>query len=169
MPTVNIYEAWTKLSELVDLAASGTDGAIERSAHRMALISDGRHFGGVDLAVGHRGKGIQLGLQLRGQRLWIIFLLISLLCCYNFDAVLGGLGYRSHHDFYGASKTEQAVHHLHLADATKLSAQHLGELGLSQAQHLRRLLLAPSAFSQNLPNLRDQLRLYQYLFRIRKA
>ena len=53
------------------------DGAVERAAHRMAPISDGRHICGVDLALRHRGQNIQLGLQLWGQRLWVTSLHIS--------------------------------------------------------------------------------------------
>jgi prevent-host-death family protein len=39
MPTVNIYEARTKLSELVDLAASGTDVVILRRGKEVALLT----------------------------------------------------------------------------------------------------------------------------------
>jgi prevent-host-death family protein len=39
MPTVNIYEARTKLSELVDLAASGTDVVISRRGNAVARIT----------------------------------------------------------------------------------------------------------------------------------
>src|ERR1035441_1916626 len=42
-----------------------------RPTYRMAPIGDGRHFGGVDLALRHGGKSIQLGLQLRRQRLGV--------------------------------------------------------------------------------------------------
>jgi antitoxin (DNA-binding transcriptional repressor) of toxin-antitoxin stability system len=39
MPTVNIYEARTKLAELVDLAASGTDVVITRRRYAVARIT----------------------------------------------------------------------------------------------------------------------------------
>ena len=39
MPTVNIYEARTKLAELVDLAASGTDVVILRRGKEVARIT----------------------------------------------------------------------------------------------------------------------------------
>jgi prevent-host-death family protein len=39
MPTVNIYEAKTQLSKLVDLAASGTDVVIARSGHPVARLT----------------------------------------------------------------------------------------------------------------------------------
>jgi hypothetical protein len=50
-------------------ARSSLASAIERPAHRVAPIGDGRHICGVDLAVENRGQGVQLGLQLRGRRL----------------------------------------------------------------------------------------------------
>jgi prevent-host-death family protein len=39
MPTVNIYEARTKLAELVDQAASGTDVVITRRGKEVALLT----------------------------------------------------------------------------------------------------------------------------------
>ena len=39
MPTVNIYEARSKLSELVDQAASGTDVVILRRGKEVALLT----------------------------------------------------------------------------------------------------------------------------------
>ena len=39
MPTVNIYEAKTKLSKLVDLAASGTDVVIARAGKPVARLT----------------------------------------------------------------------------------------------------------------------------------
>ncbi|HEY1209184.1 MAG TPA: type II toxin-antitoxin system prevent-host-death family antitoxin [Terracidiphilus sp.] len=39
MPTVNIYEARTKLAELADLAASGTDVVITRRGKAVARIT----------------------------------------------------------------------------------------------------------------------------------
>jgi len=39
MPTVNIYEAKTKLSELVDLAAGGTDVVIARRGKAVARLT----------------------------------------------------------------------------------------------------------------------------------
>jgi len=39
MPTVNIYEARTKLAELADLAASGTDVVIARRGNAVARIT----------------------------------------------------------------------------------------------------------------------------------
>jgi hypothetical protein len=47
------------------------DGAIEGPANRFAPIRDRRHFGGVYLTLRHCGKSIQLGLQMRRERLWI--------------------------------------------------------------------------------------------------
>jgi prevent-host-death family protein len=39
MPIVNIYEAKSQLSKLVDLAASGTDVVIARSGHPVARLT----------------------------------------------------------------------------------------------------------------------------------
>lgn len=39
MPTVNIYEAKTQLSKLVDLAAEGTDIVIARNGAPVALLT----------------------------------------------------------------------------------------------------------------------------------
>jgi prevent-host-death family protein len=39
MPTVNIYEAKTQLSKLVDLASSGTDVVIARGGKPMARLT----------------------------------------------------------------------------------------------------------------------------------
>jgi prevent-host-death family protein len=39
MPTVNIYEAKTQLSKLVDLAASGTDVVIARAGKPVARLT----------------------------------------------------------------------------------------------------------------------------------
>jgi prevent-host-death family protein len=39
MPTVNIYEAKTQLSKLVDLASSGTDVVIARAGHPVARLT----------------------------------------------------------------------------------------------------------------------------------
>ncbi|HEY1210201.1 MAG TPA: type II toxin-antitoxin system prevent-host-death family antitoxin [Terracidiphilus sp.] len=39
MPTVNIYEAKTQLSKLVDLASSGTDVVIARSSKPVARLT----------------------------------------------------------------------------------------------------------------------------------
>ena len=39
MPTVNIYEAKTKLSKLVDLAAAGTDVVIARAGKPVARLT----------------------------------------------------------------------------------------------------------------------------------
>jgi prevent-host-death family protein len=46
MPMVNIYEAKTKLSKLVDVAASGTDVVIARNGTpvaRLTRIESGKH------------------------------------------------------------------------------------------------------------------------------
>jgi prevent-host-death family protein len=39
MPTINIYEAKTQLSKLVDLASSGTDVVIARAGKPVALLT----------------------------------------------------------------------------------------------------------------------------------
>ena len=39
MPTVNIYDAKTQLSKLVDLASSGTDVVIARAGKPVALLT----------------------------------------------------------------------------------------------------------------------------------
>jgi antitoxin (DNA-binding transcriptional repressor) of toxin-antitoxin stability system len=39
MPTVNIYDAKTQLSKLVDMAASGTDVVIARAGHPLVKLT----------------------------------------------------------------------------------------------------------------------------------
>jgi hypothetical protein len=47
------------------------DGTVKRASDRIAPVGDGRHVGGIDLTVRHRGKSIQFGLQLGRKWLWI--------------------------------------------------------------------------------------------------
>ena len=44
---------------------------------------------------------------------------------HNFDALFGFFTFWADNNLYGTSQPDQAIHHLHLADAPKLPAQHL--------------------------------------------
>ena len=100
---------------------------------------------------------------------YVDFLLVIVLRRHDFDALPGGFAFRPYDNLHGPSQAHKTIHHLHLADAAKLAAQHPGKLGLSQAQFLRCLLLAPSPIAKNLSDLRHKLRLHLHLVGVGKA
>lgn len=59
----------------------------------------------------------------------------------------------AYHDFYITTQAVQALDHLGLADAAKLSTQQAGQLGLRNSQNLGSLLLRQMAMANDVANL----------------